>query len=271
MSNELTVIQGGGLGFLNNKSNIFRVKPATVELVQNMTKQEGAIPGKFRQTQTNQHFDSMHVVLLFEPVEQRSYMTPGEFSKEARLCFSLDGIKPHDDAVAPQAMLCERCPKSSWERYEAAKKAGKKGEDLSRTKPECDKYWHTFLLDRTTRSPYYFNFRKTLVKPFTNAMQSLAGIAAVARANGSNPNLFDFSFKMTPKKIPNTSYYGIHFSDFALMQEEDRAVFGGVYLDFINSRKTAAETEALAADDAIDVEVEEAPAQSATVGSTIEI
>src|SRR5258708_40035796 len=115
MSNELATIKpvgALGLGFAN--SGVFRVKPQTYQLVQGMTQQEGAIPGKFRNTGTKQHFDELHVVMMLTPAQQRVYMQKGVFTKEGKLCHSYDGIKPSDDAKVPQAMICEKCPKQSW-------------------------------------------------------------------------------------------------------------------------------------------------------------
>lgn len=279
MSNELATVgqqalakpalPAGGIGF-DTGSKIFKVKPQTIELVQSMTKQEEAIPGKFRNTGTKAHFDELHVVLMLTPQEQRQYMQPGDFTADAKLCFSTDGIKPHELAKAPQAMVCARCPKGSWDRYEAAKKRGEK--DLSKYKPECDLYYHVTFMDRLTRSPFYFNFRKTAMKPFTNAMQVIASMAAVLRANNENPNIFDFSFKIKPKKESGKSYWTVAFSEFARMSEDDRAAFGGVYADYVASRQQRQRDEVDQAEEgSLDDAVNEAPAQSATAGEPITI
>src|ERR1700688_2739064 len=108
MSTDLVVIgqqsiQAGGLGL---GGRLFQLKPATIEVVQKLTRQEGAIPGKLRVTATNEHFDEMHVVMLFEPTEQRAYFEGDDFTRDSKLCFSLDNLKPHEKAAVPQAMAC---------------------------------------------------------------------------------------------------------------------------------------------------------------------
>jgi hypothetical protein len=181
MSNEqlATIKPAGALGLGFAGGSIFKVRPQTFQLVQGMTQTEGAIPGKFRNTGNNQHFDSLRVVMMLTPAQQRVYMQKGVFTKEGKICHSYDGIKPSDDAKVPQAMICEKCPKQTWDRYNAAKKRGLTGDALSATKPECDRYWHVTFIDRQTRIPFYFNFSKTNVKPFESACQSIANMAAV--------------------------------------------------------------------------------------------
>lgn len=267
MSTELTVIQNGGIGF-NTESRLTRLKPANVELVQAMTKQEGAIPGKFRITATNQHLDELHVVLLDAPTEQRAYFENGKFTKEAFLCFSLDSVKPSDNAQVPQAMVCATCPKQSWARWNEAKKRGEK--DLAKYKPECDRYWHLIVVDRLLKAPYYFNVRKTGVKPFEQAMQGMAYMAATLKSQGQNPNIFDFSFKIRAKKQTGQSYFVPVFSDFAYMAEEDRKVFADLYTSYMTAKSAAkaAGTQEAPAD-----EFSEAPAQqsAATPGDVTQI
>lgn len=237
---DLVKIQSGGIGFTDTKSKIFTIKPSTVELVQSMSKQQGALPGKFRVRSTGEHFDEMHVVLIAVPEEQRVYFEGGKFTPEARLCHSRDSIKPDDNAKQPQAMICASCPKQDWTKWKKAKASGVTNPELASYKPQCDKYWHVFLLDRKTKAPYFMNVRKTSIKLFEEAMQGLSSMAAVERANGKNPNLFDFSLKMKPFKKDGESYYNIRFFDIALMADEDRAEFGGVYSQMAQARAEAA-------------------------------
>jgi hypothetical protein len=259
----LTVLNnGGGIGF-NTGSRLTRLKPANVELVQNMTKQEGAIPGKFRITATNQHLDSLHVVLLDEPGEQRAYFEGGKFTKEARLCYSMDSLKPSDNAQVPQAMVCATCPKQSWARWNQAKQRGEK--DLQKYKPECDRYWHLILVDRVLKAPYYFNVRKTAVKHFEKAMQGMAYMAATLKSQGHNPNIFDFSFKILAKKEQGQSYYVPVFTDFAFMGEEDRKEFTGIFLAYQTAK--AAAKAASQSTEPEDAEFSEPPAQGATTAT----
>ncbi len=143
MSTDLVVlnniaIQTGGLGLTNSK--LFALKPSTIELVQGMSRAEGAIPGKLRISDTGQHFDEMQLVMLFEPVQQRAYFEGSEMTKAAKLCFSTDNDHPHDRAQVPQAANCDRCPMQDWTKW----RGDKKKENL----PKCKQYWHAGLRPR---------------------------------------------------------------------------------------------------------------------------
>jgi hypothetical protein len=235
MSTELVVlgqadIQKGGIG-LNSK--IFKLTPSTIELVQKMSRAEGAIPGKLRVTDTNQHFDEMQVVMLLEPVEQRAYFEGQDYSKDSKLCFSLDNVRPHDRAAAPQAMTCANCPKASWEKYRQSKKR----EDL----PKCKEYWHVVLADRVTQLPYYLNVRGTSIQPFVKAMRTVVKLIHLMKANGENPNVFDVSFKIYPVAQEKGTYYTLGFKDIAPLKKEDRPAFGALFLEFANRKAEMAE------------------------------
>jgi hypothetical protein len=259
----------GGVGLDND---LFKLRPATIECVQKTTRQEGAIPGKLRITATNEHFDEMQVAMLFPPVEQRAYFEGEEFSKESKLCFSLDNLKPHDKAAIPQAMACgfynakgqyiTQCPKADWAKYRQSKKR----EDM----PKCRNYYHLILADRATQMPYYANVRGTSIEPFKMAMQNVARLIAKMQAAGQKPNIFDISFKIFP--VPQTTKKGVYyiygFKDFAPIAIDDRAKFGDLFLDFAARRAqglvqdaATSEEAATAADTAsVEASVAEAPA-----------
>lgn len=238
MSTQLTVlgqtdIQRGGLG-LNSK--IFTLTPSTIELVQKMSRAEGAIPGKLRITDTNQHFDEMQVVMLFEPVEQRAYFEGNDYSKDSKICFSTDAVQPHDKAKVAQAPLCAKCPNASWEKYRQTKQRA----DL----PKCKEYWHVVLADRITQMPYYLNVRGASIQPFIKAMKVVVKMIHLMKAQGQNPNVFDVSFKIYPVAQEKSTYYTLGFKDFAPLKTEDRPKFGALFLDFANRKaQGAAATE----------------------------
>jgi hypothetical protein len=230
MGTELVVlgqndIMKGGLG-LNSKA--FQMKPSTIEIVQKMSRAEGAIPGKLRISDTGQHYDEMQVVMLFEPVEQRAYFEGQDYSKDSKLCFSLDNVKPHDKAKVMQAMTCANCPKASWEKYRQTKAR----EDL----PKCKEYWHLVLADRVTKLPYYLNVRGTSIQPFIKAMGVVVKMIHLMKAQGQNPNVFDISFKIYPVAQEKGTYYTLGFKDIAPLKMEDRAQFGEIFLDFANRK-----------------------------------
>ena len=242
----------------NALSRLFQLKPATLELVSKSTQQEGATPGKFRVTATNQHFDEIRAVLLFSPVEQRELYIKGAYSKDSKICFSLDNFQPHQAAKDPKAMYCEVCPFGdvNWKKYREAKKAGVKGEELSKLTPPCRKYWHLFLAERTTKMPYYLNIKGLSVTPFEASMQNIARLMhgmvnninlenrqiaeynKTAAADAQKPLLtvptdpgdliWQISFTMYPVQIEKGGQYSIAMKDFAVMKPEDQAEFGTI-------------------------------------------
>lgn len=219
-------IQRGGLGF---NSKLFQLKPATIQLTQRMSRQEGAIPGKLRVKETGELFDEMHLVLLFEPVERRSCFEGEDFSPDNQICFSLDNVQPHSKAKVPQAMYCASCPKASWERY---RQTGQR-KDM----PTCKNYWHNIVVDRVTQMPYYLDVRGASIRPYTAAMQNIARLMALMQSQGMTPNIFDISFKIKPIADPKNTYFMFGFSEFApINNKEDKEKFGNLFLEFVNRR-----------------------------------
>lgn len=270
MSEALTVLNnnqptalavGGGFGL---DSRLFKLKPGTLEIVQRTTKQDGAIPGKLRVTQTNEHFDEMRVVLLINPQEQRQYFPKGaKMERDSKACFSLDNIQPHPRAKDPQAINCAVCTKGdiNWKKWRETKNSN----DL----PPCQKYWHLFVADRQTQMAYYLNLKGKSVMPFEQAMQNMARLFASLEANvkAANakkgfsfnpktrqfsptpgvtipegvtadplPNIFDISFTMYVKKDAGGDAFVFQAKEFKALLPEARAEFGALVEDFLNRR-----------------------------------
>lgn len=277
-------------------SRLFRLKPKTLELVSKSTHKEGAVPGTFRVTSTNEKFNEMRAVILFEPVEQREKYRKGEYTKDSKECFSLDNLQPHIKAKNPPALYCETCPFGDigWVKYREAKAKGVSGDALSALVPACRKYWHLFIASRETQMPYYFNVKGSSVKPFEDAMENFADlfqkiIQSIKNENkviaASNAKLTEgqvpVALKPLPQSIGDIIYY-ISFTmysfqknggqfmlgmkDFKVMSPEDRAEFGKIISDIDERRKanlvqTQEESEAEAE---VDASVNEAPAQQTT-------
>jgi hypothetical protein len=252
----------------NALSRLFQLKPSTLELVSKSTQQEGAKPGQFRDTATNEHFETMRAVILFEPVEQRELYRKGEYSRDAKLCFSLDNYQPHQAARDPKAMYCEVCPFGdvNWKKYREAKKQGVKGEDLSKLTPPCRKYWHLFIANRATKMPYYFNVKGTSVTPFEGSMQNIARLmhGMVQNINLQNRQIVEanktlaqdqqqslllvpqsvadviwqISFTMFVQQLEKGGQYTLGMKDFAVMKPEDYKDFGTI-LDNIKAAREA--------------------------------
>lgn len=261
MSTDLVHIGSQSLaqGGLGRNSKLFKLKPATLELVQKTTRQEGAEPGKFRNTATNEHYPEMKLVMLVEPQEQRAYYKKGnEFSKDSKLCFSVDNVQPHQRAKEPPALYCATCPKGdvNWETW----RKDKRPENL----PQCSKFWHLVVADRVTQMIYYFNIKGTSVTPFEQQMQNLARLIASmeANVNAENkqikaayekalaadpktpapvykplPNIFDVTFTIYPYQIEKGGPWIVGFKSFLALRPEDRAEFGALFLDFVSRKQ----------------------------------
>ena len=277
-------------------SRLFQLKPATMELVSKSTQQEGAQPGKFRVTSTNEHFDEIRAVLLFNPVEQRELYEKGTYSKDAKLCFSLDNFQPHVAAMDPKAMYCEVCPFGdvNWNKYREAKKRGVKGLELSQLTPPCRKYWHLFIAERNTKMPYYFNVKGTSVSPFENSMQNIARImhGMVNNINLENRQIAEYnktaaddqkkplltaptdpgdliwqiSFTMFVQQLEKGGQYTLALKDFAVMKPEDYAEFGTI----INSIKAARSEKRLQSQQESEAEGEATATQNVEATTTEE-
>lgn len=283
LNNNPLAIGGVGLG-----SSLFKARPSTIELVPKSTRQEGAIPGTFRNISTNERFgvtdangnvvkDEFKAVLLAVPQEQREYyLNDGKtYSKDMKECFSLDNVQPHSRAKNPPAMYCSTCPKGdiNW-------KAWREGGKTPNLLPPCSMYYHLFLAERTTQSPYYMNVKGKSVMHFKNAMETqMAGLLAKISANvvlinknrgyklNKNTGVFEFvglpegqTERVAPEPLPNifdivfTVYSTkdkagdivMGFKDFVRLKEEDRKDFGALYQEFLN-RKNKPEQEALPA------------------------
>jgi hypothetical protein len=262
---------------VNALSRLFTLKPSILELVSKASRQEGAKPGTFRVTSTNEAFTEMRAVIVLEPVEQREMYRRGEYTKEAKECFSLDNVQPHSRAKNPPALYCSTCPMGDvmWDGWRKAKDRGVSGEALSALTPRCRRYWHLFLVERATKTPYYMNIKGTSVKPFESAMQNVARLFQMIIANikaeikaGNDvvmPSsigevIWKISFTMYPELKTGTWQTG--FKDFKVMSPEDAAEFGQIYADIV-SRKQEVQTQEAAEAEA---ELVEAPAASTTAG-----
>ena len=260
-------------------SKLFQLKPKTLELVSKSTQQEGAEPGTFRITSTNEKFKELRVVILFEPLEQREKYRKGAYSKDSKECFSLDNVQPHPKARMPYALYCANCPMGdlNWKKYRDAKAKGITGEELQAYLPPCRKFWHLFIATRETQRPLYFNVKGLGVSSFEDGMQNVADLfqmiyqnikaenKKIAAANAlitdgsvlqplkSLPEtvadvIWHISFTMYAKQINGGQWFPA-FKDFKVMYEEDRADFGKI-IDEVKARREAGKLQTQEASEA---------------------
>jgi hypothetical protein len=291
----------------NALAKLFQLKPKTLELVSKSTRQEGAIPGTFRVTSTNENFKELRAVILFAPVEQRQKYRKGEYTKDSKECFSLDNVQPHPKARTPYALYCANCPMGdiNWIKYREMKAKGITGEALSAYLPPCGKYWHLFIASRETQRPYYFNVRGGSVKPFEDAMQNMADLfqmilqnikadnkakitrnaaitqaqyeaGAVAEALTPLPESIDdliwhISFTMYAWQ-QNGGQFKLGMKDFKVMSEEDRKDFGKI-IDDIKKRREAGQVQSQEASEAEEeaAAVSEAPAGAVPTAQVVSV
>ncbi len=272
-------------------SKLFQLKPKTLELVSKSTRQEGAEPGTFRITSTNEKFKELRAVILFEPLEQREKYRKGEYSKDSKECFSLDNVQPHPKARTPFAMYCANCPMGdlNWVKYRDAKAKGITGEALQAYLPPCRKFWHLFIATRETQRPLYFNVKGSGVKSFEDAMQNVADLMQlmyqaikaenrqIAAANaqlapGVEPKelkalpesvgdvIYKISFTMYPKQINGGQWFPA-FKDFKVMTDEDQKDFIKI-INEVNARRQAGQLQTQEASEAEEeaAAITEAPA-----------
>ena len=273
----------------NALSKLFQVKPKTLELVSKSTRQEGAVPGTFRVTSTNESFKEIRAVMLFAPLEQREKYRKGEYTKESKECFSLDNVQPHPKARTPYAMYCAACPMGdnvNWPKYREAKAKGITGDALSAYLPPCRKFWHLFIASRETQRPYYFNVKGGSVKPFEDAMGNIAEllqmmIQSIRSENKGrkvrnepllhepstieealNDYIWHISFTMYAWQ-QNGGPFKLGLKDFKVMSEEDRKDFGKIIED-IKARREAGQ---LQTQEASEAEEEQAMVSEAKSGA----
>jgi hypothetical protein len=238
----------------NALSKLFQLKPATLDLVAKATRQDNVTPGKLRVVQTNEHFDSMRAVILFEPTQGRKKYLKGQYSKDALDCYSYDNIRPAPKAKNPPAMYCETCPSGNlmWQAYRKAKERGVVGDALSALIPECKEHWSLLIADRATKLPYYLTVRGTSVKPFETAMQNVARLfqmiianikteiragKAVTMPESVQDIIWQISFTLGVDQPIKGGQYVLGFKDFKVMSDEDKAEFGAMYQDFVQRRQ----------------------------------
>lgn len=258
---------------VNALSKLFTLKPKTLELVSKSTRQEGAEPGTFRVTSTNEKFKELRAVILFEPIEQREKYRKGEYSRDSKECFSLDNVQPHPKARTPYALYCANCPMGdaiNWPKYREAKAKGITGEALAAYLPPCRKFWHLFIAARDTQKTYYFNTKGGSVKSFEDAMQNVADLfqmyyqtikaenRAIDAANatlepGVEPTagkrlpetvgevIYKISFTMYSKQI-NGGQFFTAFKDFKMMNDVDVKDFEKI-IDEVNARRNAGQLQ----------------------------
>ena len=263
MSSELIVLnqntevqtqsnqQVGGLG-VDFSNKLFNLKPATVTIVQPNSQLEGVVKGKLRISETGDQFDEMVCTLLVMPSEQRQYHIGNREdmnrTAENLVCWSNDLIKPDPKSKIPQAMTCASCSRSDWGPWREFKE--KNGFTKKELIPPCDSHYQVYLIDTVYRMPLRMFIRSKGRETFEQGMNNLARLLAMAKAQGKNPNIFDVKFKLKTKQITTGKFlsYVPTFTDFEFVKDDEKEVFGAVYMQYINQLNRATQQEEIEAE-----------------------
>jgi len=208
----------GGDGFEDDP-----LRPASYELVQQLSHAQNAVPGKFRNARTGEHYDSLRVVGV-KYYHGRIMFPPGGFSTESKpLCRSMDGIYPitNDRNLTPQAKTCALCPngKLAWNRGE---------------KPTCKETYRLLFINREfgeASIPGYITIKGTSIPGFRKLVGALREYAAISKAKGEPRSFYDYAFTIQPRLevSPKGKYYVMDFTNIAKLSEI------GKYRDLYNA------------------------------------
>ena len=173
------------------------LRPETLVLVPKMTTKEGATPGMFRATPSNEQFKELKVVMVKEPQKQREYnlpYKPGQVGKDFKECFSRDGVQPDKKAKNPPAMYCSNCPmnadnSANWEKYRKGRDAGATKESLRVLIPPCKGTRYILFANYETKSLYHFTVKgRDNLKEYEATMEGLAREMGKLSNNASRIN-----------------------------------------------------------------------------------
>jgi hypothetical protein len=224
---------------LNNP--LFKIAPSTLNINQPNTQSDGAIKGKLRISGHHEQFDKLHVVLLAEPVQERSYYAgaAGTMNRkpENLLCFSKDSVYPDPNGREVQAITCADCPQGDkgWEKWRETR-------DRSDA-PKCDAYYRTLMLAKEYKLPFQQFIRSKNRKPFETGMKALAKMIMLMRADGIEAFWYDIGFTMSTQKILTNGLpsYIVDISEIAYITPEERREFGPVYAQYTNKSPALAD------------------------------
>lgn len=266
-----------GLG-IDFNSSLFQLKPATLSVNQPNTQVDGAIKGKLRLSDTGDQFDELFCTLLMMPTEKRAYYlkTGSDLNRQREnlmcLCSNvqrnaqrIETTGPDTKSKVAQAVRCNGCQKSSWEKWRQSKLK----EDL----PPCDLYYYALLIDTKYKMPMQMFIRSKAKQPFEQGMEKLSRRFLMMKSQGLNPNIFDIGFTLKTKQIKNgsTVSYVPELTDFRSISPEERVEFGAIYQQFVSRQKFTDNTEEPEAADQIAEATETIDAQvTGDVGQVLE-
>ena len=249
-------------------SSNFELRPEALTLVPKMTTKEGATPGMFRATPSNEQFKELKVVMLREPQKQREYnlpYKPGQVGKDFKECFSRDYVQPDKKAKNPPAMYCASCPMNSdnqanWEKWRKGKEAGATKEALRILIPPCKGTRYMLLANYETKSLYHFTLKGVEnLKEYESTMEGLSremgklsnNLGRInkaieeenARTGGSKPlflmptELCHLKMTFYSRRTPDGNFL-LGIKDVEILSRESRAAFESIVESLEEKRKS---------------------------------
>jgi hypothetical protein len=232
VDSNVTLVKGG-VG-LNSKYT--RIRPDRIVIVQPTSKT--GTPGKFRFDATGEEFAELQLVHL-QDREGRTYFEGTDFKVENLVCYSENNIVPSKNARIPQSLDCASCAHSDWTKYRQSRNIL----DL----PKCKEVLHALVLERSSGLPFKFDIRGKSIGGYAEALQIIARKCVLMQAKGLNPNVYDFSFKIS--LVRSGTYYAVKVVEgsVGLIKEDEREKFGDLYVKYVSEL----EREKMEADEAL--------------------
>jgi hypothetical protein len=238
---------------LTGLSNIGKLKPSNIILVQNMTQDpKGAKPGQFLDQLTGEAYDELTLIPL-RIVEQRVLFPPGEFG-QSPICRSEDGLVPSPFAQFPQAKSCDTCPKSQW---------------LNKQRPPCNMKFNMLVLSKETKVPHWLQIGGTGIRPTRDMIDTITrDVYIMQQTQGKTYRLYDYFFTIKSEQVKGKQgiFYVPRYT--SVLKVQNPGEFSPFFEEFVkNIQKYHEQLAQAQAEAAVDnaVETTIAPQQPVTI------
>ncbi len=230
-------------------SQMVKLRPSLIELVPLTSQKPGAIPGKFRDEVTLEHYDSITVVPLTIGRERLMFPPYGSGANKP-ICKSYDAIVPSPWVENPPARTCEACPNSRWGKKDLV--SGKSA------RPACDEGYKMTVIIKESQLPRIIKFKGTGITALKKFMEMLQTDRVQNKVEGKLPNLFEYYFTISSQKVvkPGQISYIPMFTDVKRVSNPE--LFGPFYEQYVLNSQGGNDYE----DDSVDVAVDQIAAAS---------
>lgn len=216
-------------------SSLVSLKPSLIELVPLTSQKQGAIPGKFRDDVTLEHYDNITVVPLDISRERIMFPVYGSGNNKP-ICKSYNGVVPSPFVENPPARTCAACPNSKWGKKDPV--SGKS------TRPRCDEGYKMTVIIKESQLPRIIKFKGTGITALRDFMERLETDRVQTNSKeGRKPNLFEYYFTISSQKVvkPGQISYIPLFTE--VKRVSDPNMFGPFYEQYVLKANEAYETQ----------------------------